>query len=78
VPFKELVDEWLAIVRQEALRLGCLKEVERARHIVAQGSSADHQLRVYHKAIEGGFSPEESRRLVVDWLLQETIRYCDA
>jgi carboxylate-amine ligase len=53
--------------------LGCLPEVERVRTIVAEGTSADRQLGVYHAALKEGASAEEAQRAVVDWLVAVTL-----
>jgi carboxylate-amine ligase len=72
-PVAELVDELIELVREDAAELGCLAEVERAREIVANGTSADRQLAIYRDALREGASPEEALRLVVDWLMRETL-----
>ena len=54
VPFPELVDEMVELLRPHAEELGCVAEVEHARVIARRGTSADHQLRVYKAALEGG------------------------
>lgn len=72
-PMTELVEELIGLVREDAEKLGCLAEVERCRKIVAEGTSADRQLRVYRAALEEGASPEEARKAVVDWLVEATL-----
>jgi carboxylate-amine ligase len=72
-PMKELVEELIEQVREDAEALGCLAEVERCRAIVAEGTSADRQLKAYHGALREGASPEEAQRAVVDWLLEATL-----
>lgn len=74
VPFSELVDELIDLVRVDAEELGCLKEVERARAIVSGGTSADKQLAVFHAAIESGAEEREALVSVVDFLIEETLR----
>lgn len=73
VPFAELIEELVDFLRAEARELGCLAELERAREIVKDGTSADHQLRVYQAAIAAGAEPEEARRKVVDWLIEASL-----
>jgi carboxylate-amine ligase len=73
VPFPDLLEEVIALVGEEAERLGCRTEVERAREIVRRGTSADRQCSIYKAAVAQGAMPEEGRRRVVDWLLQETL-----
>lgn len=72
-PMKELVDEIIDQVREDAEALGCLAEVERCRAIVADGTSADRQIAVYHETLRQGASPEEAYRAVVDWLVATTV-----
>jgi carboxylate-amine ligase len=78
VPFRDLVEEMIALVGEEARDLGCSAEVERARTIVAEGTSADRQLAVYFTAVEAGHSEEAALRAVVDHLLAETLEGCAA
>jgi glutamate---cysteine ligase / carboxylate-amine ligase len=72
VPFPELIDELVELLRPHAEALGCLAEVEHARTIARRGTSADHQLRVYHEACAGGASEEDAQRAVVDWLIEQS------
>ena len=71
-PFTELVEELVELVLDEAQRLGCAAEVRRARTIVADGTSADHQLRVYHEQLAAGATKEAALAAVVDWLIATT------
>jgi len=72
VPFPELVDELIDLVRQDATEMGCLAEVERARDIVSGGTSADRQLATYRDAIDRGADDREALQAVVDGLIQDT------
>jgi carboxylate-amine ligase len=71
-PFAELVEELVELVEAEAERLGCAEEVRRARTIAADGTSADHQLRVYQERLDAGASADEALLAVVDWLIATT------
>jgi glutamate---cysteine ligase / carboxylate-amine ligase len=73
-PFGVLVEEIIALVRDEAMRLGCLPEVLRARDILDRGTSADQQLNVYARACAAGAGEREAAQAVVDWLIEETMR----
>jgi glutamate---cysteine ligase / carboxylate-amine ligase len=73
VPFAELMDELIDLLKDDAAELGCLAEVERAREIVQGGTSADHQLRVYQSALAAGAEPAEARRQVIDWLITASL-----
>jgi len=72
-PFAELAEELVALVEEEAERLGCLAEVHHIREILRRGTSADRQLQVYEKALAAGTSEQEAPAVVVDWLISETV-----
>ena len=74
LPFADLIDELVELLRPHAEQLGCLKEVEHARVIARRGSSADHQLRVHKEALESGASDHEAQVAVVDWLIAQSVR----
>lgn len=71
VPFEILVEELIELVRDDAEALGCLAEVENARIILATGTSADQQRRVYQDGIEADLTVEEALRDVVRFLIGE-------
>ncbi|MGH6901959.1 MAG: carboxylate-amine ligase [Geminicoccaceae bacterium] len=72
-PFGVLLEEIIELVRDEAMRLGCLPEVLRAREILDRGTSADQQLNLYARARAAGAGEREATQAVVDWLIEETI-----
>jgi glutamate---cysteine ligase / carboxylate-amine ligase len=72
-PFGVLLEEIIGLVRDEAMRLGCLPEVLRAREILDRGTSADRQLNVHARAQADGASEREAGQAVVDWLIDETV-----
>jgi glutamate---cysteine ligase / carboxylate-amine ligase len=74
VPLPELIDELVELVRPHAEALGCLAEVEHARVIARRGTSADHQLKVYHDALAAGAEDHEAQVAVVDWLVAQSVR----
>jgi carboxylate-amine ligase len=74
VPHSELVDEMLGIIREDAEELGCLKDVEHARKILADGTSAHRQIASYNKALESGKNEHEALQAIVDMLIEETAR----
>jgi carboxylate-amine ligase len=76
VPFPHLVEELIALTGEEADRLGCRAQVEDARRIVAEGTSADRQLAVYADALNTGHSEDQALRSVVDHVLVETLEDC--
>jgi len=73
VPFRDLVEELIALVAEDAEALGCRAEVEHARTIVADGTSADRQVARFEALIAGGASREEALRGLVDHLIAETV-----
>ncbi len=72
VAFGDLIDELLGMVREDAEALGCLREVEHARTIVARGTSADRQVEEFNRRLADGASREEALRGVVGHLIAET------
>jgi carboxylate-amine ligase len=72
VPFADLIDELLAMLREDAEALGCRPEVEHARTIVQRGTSADRQVACFKRLMAEGASREEALRGVVDHLVRET------
>ena len=73
VPFPDLVDEMVELLRPHAGDLECVAEVEHARVMARRGTSADHQLRVYHAALEAGASDHDAQVAVVDWLIAQSV-----
>ena len=74
VPFAELLEEIIALVREDAGALGCEAEIEGLREILQRGTSAHRQLRVYEAALAQGADDAQALRRVVDWLVAETAR----
>ena len=74
IPFPDLVEEMIELVMPDAEALDCVKEVEHARTICRQGTSADRQLAVYYQALETGATDDEAIKSVVDALIDDTIR----
>ena len=72
VPFAQIAEELIAIVREDALALGCLGEVEHIRTILERGTSAHRQIATYQRARSAGASEREALRAVVDFLVRET------
>ena len=72
VPYPDLLEEVIALVRPDAERLGCVSDVEHARTIVARGTSAHNQRRIYSQSLEAGATEKEALEAVVDWLIAET------
>lgn len=73
VPYADLADELIELVREDAEAMGCVAEIEHIRTIVKNGTSADRQRTVYSEAIAAGHSPEDALKAVVDMLMAETV-----
>jgi carboxylate-amine ligase len=73
VPYPDLLDEVIELVRPDAEMLDCVEEVEGARDIVKRGTSADRQRRAFTKSIAEGASEKEALIAVVDFLIDETV-----
>ena len=72
VPFAELLEELVELVREDAEFFDCVAETEHAREILEHGTSAHRQLDVWHRALEAGKSETEALRDVVDMLIEDT------
>ncbi len=73
VPFADLVEEMIEVLGDSADAMGCRAEVENARAIVARGTSADHQLKVFNTALEAGETERDAQVKVVDWLVEQSV-----
>ena len=73
VAFRDLVDELLVLLREDAEALGCTAEIEHARTIVARGTSADRQVACFERLVAEGASREEALKGLVDHLIGETV-----
>lgn len=73
IPFDELIDELVELVRPDAEELGCVTEVEHARVIAREGTSAARQIVRYDESIAAGRSVEEALMDVVDELIEDTM-----
>jgi carboxylate-amine ligase len=73
VPFRDLMEELLVMLRGDAEALGCLPEIEHARTIVARGTSADRQVACFERLLAQGMAREDALKGVVDHLIGETL-----
>jgi len=76
VAFRDLVDELLSMLREDAEALGCWPEIQHARAIVARGTSADRQVACFNRLLSEGASREDALRGAVDHLIAETLERC--
>src|SRR5579859_8213594 len=72
VSFSELAEELVALVIEDAEALGCKREIEHIRTILARGTSAHRQLQTFQGARAGGATHREALQAVVDFLIRET------
>jgi len=73
VEYQSLLEEMMALVRQDADFLGCTAEIENARTILKRGTSADRQLETFKAAKDGGAEDREALNAVVDLIIEETM-----
>jgi carboxylate-amine ligase len=74
VPYADLLEEILLLIAPDARHFGCEAEVWHARQILARGTSAHRQIKVFDDAIAAGASRAQALSAVVDWLIAETAR----
>jgi carboxylate-amine ligase len=77
VPYAELLEEMLMLIRQDAEYFDCVAEVEHARRILARGTSAHLQIKTYNDAKSAGANNAEALKAVVDMLIEETLHGVD-
>ena len=71
-PVGQVLDEVLDLVGDDARELGCERELDLCRWILARGTSADQQLTLYTEGLGRGLSNRDALAGVVDWLSAET------
>ncbi len=78
VPFGDLLEELIELLRPDAEALNCVAEIEHTRTICKRGTSADRQLAVYRGALEEGATEDEALKAVVDALIADTLALPDS
>ncbi len=73
IPMEFLAIELMEMLEETAKELGCWDEVQYIETILRDGTSADRQIRVFDKAINGGASQEDALKAVVDHVVAETV-----
>jgi carboxylate-amine ligase len=71
-PFATLLDETLALVRDDMGALGLEPQADHLRTIAAQGTSAHRQLALYRSLRKAGRAPRQAMRDVTKWLRAAT------
>ena len=74
VPFADLQEELIALIREDAEFFDCVDEIEGAREILRRGTSAHRQIAVWQEAKKAGKDDAAALRDVVDMLIEETAR----
>lgn len=71
IPFGQAVEDWLALIAQDADALGSQPQIARTRDIVAAGGSAARQRAVLSRAMTAGATRDEAMTELVRHLVQE-------
>jgi carboxylate-amine ligase len=72
VPYSDLLEEIFDLIGEDAERFDCVDEVQHARRILSEGTSAHRQVRTYEEALATGADQREALRAVVDMLIEDT------
>lgn len=72
IPFPELVEELITLIREDAEFFDCVAEIEHVREILERGTSAHKQVEVWREACQAGKEDADALRDVVDMLIEET------
>ena len=72
VPFPELLEELITLIREDAEFFDCVAEIEHVREILERGTSAHKQVEVWQEACQTGKEDADALRDVVDMLIEET------
>lgn len=73
VPYADLVDEIITLVREDADFFNCQAAIEHLRLITSEGTSADRQLARYAAAKSDGATEDEALIAVVDGIAEESL-----
>jgi len=73
IPFADLLEELIELVRPDAEALDCVSEVESTREIIKNGTSAERQRKAYDIALAKRKSPRQALDAVVDALIKDTL-----
>ncbi len=71
VPYETLLEELIALVADDAEKLGCAEQAASARNIIKSGTSSDRQLAVFEQARKDGADNGEALKQVVKSLMDE-------
>ncbi len=74
VNFKDLLEELIEMLKDDAEALNCTEELHSLRDILARGTSSHRQIKVFNQAKEDGANDLEACQAVTHWLKSETVR----
>jgi carboxylate-amine ligase len=77
VPFKDLLEELMDFIREDAEALDCVEEIRGLKDILLDGNSAHRQTEIFESQTALGKSESDALIDVVDWLIKETVRDCN-
>ncbi len=72
VAVKYLVDELIELLREDAKKLGTIKQLNHLKTIIKRGTSSDKQREIFQTAIRNGASKQEALKQIIDFLIKET------
>lgn len=75
VDCRELMEEIIDLVDEDAQALGCEAEIAHLRVIQERGTSAHRQIATFRAALEDGADEMAALKAVVDQLVAETVRF---
>ena len=75
VPYKNLINELIDLVKEDAKELDCVKEVQNVRNICRDGTSADKQIKIFKNEIKKSSNKRVALENVVKFLIKDTVKY---
>ncbi|MEO1694441.1 MAG: glutamate-cysteine ligase family protein, partial [Pseudomonadota bacterium] len=74
VPYAQLLDELLDLIAEDADALSCTDAVQHTRTIVARGTSADMQRKMFAEKTDAGAAPEDALQAIARELRAQTLQ----
>ena len=75
VPYKNLLDELVDLVKEDAQELNCVKELQNIKKIYKNGTGADKQIKIYKDEMNKTNNKKIALDKVVKFLIKETINF---
>jgi carboxylate-amine ligase len=76
VPASDAVRRLVLLLRPHARALGSEHELDGVERIIAEGTSADLQMKIYQEALDRGLSQPNALGQVKAWIQEETVAGC--